>query len=361
LVDRVAFDTGSLRAAPTGVGVYIRELGRALRALEPDLVRFIGVQPGSAFDPEAGHALHRRRYVPWLERGAEREARSVGATLVHYTGAVAPVTARMPFVVSVHDLSVLRDPGHHPPARVVRVLWMASAVHRAQRVIVPSDATRRDIARGLGVPMGRIAVVPLAAPRILSPGRRATDRETLASHGVSPDRYVLATGGLDRRKNPLRLVRALYRLSGAEAMLRLVICGPRGFRADAIEAAIRAADVDRRVTFAGYVDDEELDVLMRNAALFGFVSLHEGFGLPILEAMSAGVPVVTSRVSAMPEVAGRAAVLVDPRDVDDIARGLHEALERRDELREAGMARARSRSWRDVARETLEVYRRALR
>ncbi|MBA2254691.1 MAG: glycosyltransferase family 4 protein, partial [Chloroflexi bacterium] len=328
----------------------------------------IGVRAGSALDtgPESGSTTggalpDAGRYVPWLERRAEREARSVDAALVHYTASIAPITAHLPYVVTIFDLSVLRDPRHHPPLRVARTLWMAHAAHRARRVIVPSEATCRDVARGLRVPSRRIEVVPLASARTEPPGRRDGDADVLARRDVIPGRYVLATGGLDGRKNPLRLVRALYRLAAPFPALRLVIAGPRGFRAEAIEKAIRTADVDRRVTIAGYVDNEELDVLVRNAAVFSFVSLHEGFGLPILEAMGAGVPVVTSRVSAMPEVAGGAAVLVDPRDVDDIARGLVEAVARRDELRKAGRARAGMRTWHDVARETLDVYGRALR
>ena len=362
-------DVGTLGAAPTGVGVYVRELGRALQELEPELIRFIGVKAGSPFDDtSSGGGTHPRpplreggRYIPWVERRSERDARTVEATLVHYSSAIAPVAARLPYVVTVFDLSVLRDPLHHPPLRLARVLWMLVAVRRARLVIVPSESTRRDVVRGLFVPADKVVVVPLASSKLLEPGQRDGDGAILARHGVEAGGYVLAAGGLDGRKNTERLVRAVYRLRGADAALKLVICGVRGFRAGLIEAAIREVDVDGRVIVAGYVDDEELDALMRNAAVFSFVSLHEGFGLPILEAMSAGTPVVTSRISSMPEVAGGAAVLVDPRDVDDIGRGIGEAVARRDELSPAGIARARARTWHDVANETLAVYRRALR
>lgn len=356
---RVAVDVAAVRAEPTGVGSSVRELAAALVAVAPERVGFIGVRRGGAIDaptfrPAIAH--HGGRYVPWLELRAERAARALGAGMVHYTSAIAPLSARLPFVVTLYDLSVLRDPLHHPPLRVARVLWMALAVQRARAVIVPSRATARDVERGLLAPAGRVVVVPLAPVRGVLPGTRDGDAAVLARHRVTPGGYVLATGGLDERKNPLRVVQALERLTPARPELGLVIAGPRGFRASSIEAAIRASPVAHRIRVVGYVSDVELGALMRNAAAFSFVSLHEGYGLPILEAMSAGVPVVTSRLSSMPEVAGRAAVLVDPRDVGAIARGLDEALRGRPGLADAGLARAAARAWRDVAEETLDVY-----
>lgn len=356
---RVAVDVAAVRTQPTGVGSAVRELATALVAVAPERVGFIGVRPGGAMDlptvrPSIAHPGG--RYVPWLEFHAERAARALGARLVHYTSAIAPLSARLPFVVTLYDLSVLRDPLHHPPLRVARVLWMALAVQRARAVVVPSRATARDVERGLFAPAGRVVVVPLAPARRLLPGARDGDAAVLARHRVAPGGYVLTTGGLDARKNPLRVVQALEQLTPTRPELGLVIAGPRGCRASSIEAAIRASPVAHRIRMVGYVSDVELGALMRNAAAFSFVSLHEGYGLPILEAMSAGVPVVTSRLSSMPEVAGRAAVLVDPRDVGAIARGLDEALRGRPALVAAGLARAQERTWRDVAEETLEVY-----
>lgn len=367
---RVAFDVAAARAEPTGVGVYVRELGRELASLDPSAVGYIGVRRGGPFDTDTAgltdglppcRYMASGRYLPWLQRHADRDARSLGAALVHYTSALAPIGGRLPCIVTVHDLSVLRDPLHHPPLRVARVLWMAYAVRRARSVIVPSRSTARDVMRVFHIAPQRLAVVPHAAPRVLEASEEPGDAAELARHGVVRRHYLLATGGLDARKNPVRLVQALYGLEGSDAALRLVIVGPRGFRADAIAAEIGQLDVDHRVTVAGYVPDGNLDALMRNAAAFVFVSLHEGFGLPILEAMSAGVPVVASGVSSMPEVAGHDAVLVDPRDPADIRRGISEAVARRAELASPGIDRARSRTWADVARETVEVYSGAMR
>lgn len=297
------------------------------------------------------------RYLPWLLRRADSEAAGVGADIAHYPIAVAPLRTTVPYVVTVHDLSTLRDPLHHPPLRVGRVGLIMLAAHRSRAVVVPSRTTGRDVVRGFGIPARRVIAVHHAPVRTLEPGWRPGDDEILARHGVVAGRYLLATGGLDGRKNPKRLAAAMGLLRGPHADLRLVIAGPAGWRGDAIRSAIEAGPAAPRIRIAGFVPDEELEALLRNAAAFVFVSLHEGFGLPILEAFSAGVPVVTSRVSSMPEVARGAAVLVDPRDVADIARGIEAALgERRESLVGAGAARAASRTWLDVADEMLDIY-----
>nr|MBA2253861.1 glycosyltransferase family 4 protein [Chloroflexota bacterium] len=182
----------------------------------------------------------------------------------------------------------------------------------------------------------------------------------LARLGLQPSRYVLSLGGLDARKNQVRLVQAFELLGHDHADLRLVLVGGGTWREWLIRRRIEGSSARGRVVFAGFVTDEDLAALLVNAGVFAYVSLNEGFGLPILEAMAAGAPVVTSRVSSMPEVAGEAAILVDPRDSTAIARGITSALgPRREELVEAGRARAASRTWNDVAAEMLDVYDRA--
>lgn len=363
---RIALDVGSVRAEMTGVGAYIHKLAGGLSERAPERIAWIGVRSGGPFDGAAGAVDStsidgHSRYLPWLLRHADRDAQRVGADLAHYPVAVAPLRARVPYVLTIHDLSTLRDPLHHPPLRVARVGLIAIAAHRARAVVVPSRTSMRDVVRGLQVPGRRVILVPHAAVRQLEPGERPGDATILARHGVTVGRYVLATGGIDPRKNPVRLAEALGRMGTGHADLQLIICGPPGWRHEAIRAAIEAVPAAARIRIVGYVPDDELEALLRNAALFAFVSLHEGFGLPILEAMSGGVPVVTSRVSSMPEVAAGAAILVDPRDVDDIARGLRQALAQRDRLIRAGQARVGSRTWPIVADEMLEIYRWAAR
>jgi alpha-1,3-rhamnosyl/mannosyltransferase len=168
---------------------------------------------------------------------------------------------------------------------------------------------------------------------------------------------VLAVGTLEPRKNHLRLLAAVERLVFTRPDLRLVLVGAPGWGNGQFERALRTSPARGHVVLAGYVSEADLDVLISNAGVLAYVSLMEGFGLPVIEAMAAGTPVVASSTSSLPEVAAGAAVLVDPTDAGAIARGLGEALERRAELKEAGLLRAAKRTWRDVALETLEVYR----
>ncbi len=182
-----------------------------------------------------------------------------------------------------------------------------------------------------------------------------------ARYGLPP-RYVLAVGTLEPRKNLTTLLAAFARLrrnGEVDADLRLVLAGARGWLEEPIFATVRSLGLEDAVRFTGFVDDDDLPAVYSGAALFVFPSLHEGFGLPLLEAMACGVPVVTSNVSSMPEVAGDAATLVDPRDGEGLAAAIgrllrDEAL--RDRLREAGIARARQFSWEATARRTLDAY-----
>ena len=341
----------------------MRQLGAALAERAPGRIGYLGIRPGGPFSALVGRdavratTLDGGRYLPWLLRHADGDARSLGADLAHYPIAVAPIRTTVPYVVTVHDLSTLRDPLHHPPLRVARLGLIAYAARRARAVITPSRTTARDVVRAFGVPAGRVIAVHHAVVRTLEPGERPGDAAVLRRHGVTPGAYLLATGGLDARKNTARLAAAIAHLRGTAADMPLVIAGPEGWRSAAIRAAIERGPAADRIRLAGFVPDDELEALLRNAAAFVFVSLHEGFGLPILDAMSAGVPVVTSSVSAMPEVAGGAAVLVDPRDPGAICRGIEAALgERRDRLVALGRARVASRTWADVADEMLDIY-----
>jgi len=254
-----------------------------------------------------------------------------GVDVLHCPTYYAPTTPRVPLVVTVHDLAVWRQPEafgawtrRFVPLAVPRML------RRAARVIAVSEFTKRELVELLGLPEERIAVVPNAVEELFSPEGEAADGE-----------YVLAVGTLEPRKNLPRVAEAARR-AGRE--LRVV--GAEGWGDVELAGA-------RRV---GRVTDVELARLLRGARCVVYASLYEGFGLPVLEAMACGTPVVTSRGGATEEVAGGAAVLVDPLDSDAIAAGIEEAIARRDELRARGLARAAQFSWEESARRTVEVY-----
>jgi glycosyltransferase involved in cell wall biosynthesis len=217
------------------------------------------------------------------------------------------------------------------------------------------------VARWLRVPVERMHVIehapPSGAPAVSQ--NRADD--LLRGRGIDRGGYLLSIATLEPRKNTTRLIRAFERISDERPHLRLVLAGGRGWHTDRIDRAIRTSRARDRIVVTGYVTEEEHAALLGGCALFAYPSLYEGYGLPVIEAMQAGAPVLTSSVSSLPEAAGGAAVLVDPLRVDDMARGLREALDREAELRAAGRERAAKLSWDRAAAETLAVYDDAFR
>jgi glycosyltransferase involved in cell wall biosynthesis len=264
-------------------------------------------------------------------------ARTHGADLLHCPTYRGPLRPRLPLVVTVHDLAVLRHPETfnrwtrtYSPRIVPRVL------RAARRVIAVSDFTRRELVELLRVPDEKIRVVPNAV-------NEAFTREGPSASGE----YVLAVGTLEPRKNLHRLVEAVRR---TDVELRVV--GARGWGGVEVEG--------NGVRWLGEVDDAELARLYRGAVCVAYPSLYEGFGIPVLEAMACGVPVVTTRGTAMEEVADGAAVLVDARDPAEIAAGIERAAAERERLVVRGLERARSFRWDAVADATVAVYREAV-
>jgi alpha-1,3-rhamnosyl/mannosyltransferase len=245
----------------------------------------------------------------------------------------------------VHDLAVLRHPEwFNRWTRTYSRVAVPRVVSAAQRVIAVSEFTRRELVDLLGVPEAKIRVVPNGIEEVFTPEGPRRDGD-----------YALAVGTLEPRKNLPRLVEAFARLSAEVRQDRLlVLVGALGWdTSETVDTLRRHSALVREL---GHVDDDELRALYRGAELFAYPSLYEGFGLPVLEAMASGTPVLTSRTSSLPEVAGDAAVYVDPRDIDSIASGLGEALtdpDRLATLTAKGIERARLFSWDRTAAETL--------
>lgn len=355
MAEPVAFDAGPAKPKPTGVGVYVRELGSELRALLGSDLRTIGARPDGPLAEGATTLMRGNRHLVWIARHADRDAAGSGASIVHYTNAVAPVRSSIPVVLTIHDLSLLRYPHYHPGPRLAVIPFMAWAAHRARRVIAPSAATAEEVHRLLRVPARRLDVIGEAPVRHAAP-TAAQRQATLKELGLVDRPFVLSVATLEPRKNIGNLVRAFERVATVDREVLLVLVGGAGWRTGTIEEAIRSSPVGHRIRRLGYVDEVARAVLLRECAVFAYVSLYEGYGLPIVEAMEAGAPVVTSNVSSMPEAAGGAAVLVDPGNVAAIAAGLREALDSTAALREAGRRRVATLSWARAALETRAVY-----
>ncbi|MCA9859313.1 MAG: glycosyltransferase family 4 protein [Thermomicrobiales bacterium] len=274
---------------------------------------------------------------------------------------IPPVHPRS--VVTIHDLGYLVEPDCHDPRHRRQLAWSTRWNCRAANgIIAVSHQTRRDLIELLGVHPEKIRVIYHGVDTRFSPATDAAVAQIRAELAL-PDRFVLAVGSLHSRKNLGRLIAAFERLAPAHPELGLVLVGSPGWNAESIFERIAQSPFRTRIRAPGFVRNDQLPALYSAAAVMAFVSLYEGFGLPVVESMACGTPVVTSERSSLPEIGGDAALLVDPTDVDAIAAGIDRVLSSAatgQELRTRGLARARSFSWQDCAKETL-VFLRSIR
>jgi glycosyltransferase involved in cell wall biosynthesis len=285
-------------------------------------------------------------YESWLRLGWPPVERATGPVDVCHATALVPAPTRAPLVVTVHDLAFVRAPEAFT-RHGVRVMRRSldHIKRRADIVVCPSEATMADVAAA-GVSSERLRLVPLGVD---STAASADEIDRVRARHDLPTDFVLFVGTIEPRKNLGRLALAIARLDDP---LPLVIAGVAGW--GGVADALSAAHVEAR--FLGFVDEGDLPGLYAAASVFAYPSLWEGFGLPVAEAMAQGTPVITSSGTSTAEVAGGAAVLVDPLDVDDIARGLSVALRDRDRLRAAGRARAAALTWEAATAATRAVY-----
>ena len=272
-------------------------------------------------------------------------------------------------VLFVHDMI----PSLYPDVTEERFRALHDAVLRSidferDWLMCSAESTRRDIIDVTGMAHDRVFVVPLAAStHIFRPEQdQARLRSVLERYGIGDGRYILSVCTLEPRKNLTRLVSAFAALLRIPELqdVRLVLVGAMGWKTGPLLERIRTAELpDGKLLMTGHVPDEDLGALFTGASVFAYPSLYEGFGLPVLEAMQCGTPVVTSRTSSLPEVAGAAALTVEPTDEDALAQALHDVLQRpdlADTLRRRGVERARAFTWRRTMDETVNAYRRML-
>jgi glycosyltransferase involved in cell wall biosynthesis len=289
-------------------------------------------------------------------------------SLVHIPLNQVPLFMREPYVVTIHDMaSLIFETGSGLRMQTRRFL-LRRGLLRARRIMAVSEATRRDVHDALGIPADRIRVAYNAPnPEFYRPATAERARAILERYQIDYP-FLLYAGNIRPQKNIPRLVEAFAvareRLSRHPVYrnLHLVIIGDEISRYPSVRRAVIQTRVEKAVRFLGFVPFEALRIFFERAALFVFPSLYEGFGLPPLEAMASGTPVVGSNVSSLPEVLGDAALLVNPENVFEIARAIQEALvdeEIRGELIAKGKVQAARYSWDRTAREVLEVYREA--
>ena len=358
----------------SGTGRYVMELVRWLAALDENLELTV-VWPAHVLHPAIGPEM-RVTIVPAnaqtpLARIYEGQGKiqsllnGTGMDVVHYPANFAPLftrPGRAKVVLTVHDLSFLREPAWYRWNRATYYRYAAwRSIRLADRLIADSYATATDLSTFLKVPQERIDVIPLGVGEpfgVTAAEQQATTRQFYNL----PEQFFLYVGTIEPRKNIVRLIEAWSKIA-ASLPYDLVIAGREGWKCGPVKDATKISPHAGRVHFPGFIRPEDLAALLGAARVFVWPSLWEGFGLPPLEAMACGTPVVSSNRSSIPEALGDSALLVDPLNVEQLAAAMRDAATDdgvRKRLVTAGLARAATFTWRRTAQLTAAAYRRAL-
>jgi glycosyltransferase involved in cell wall biosynthesis len=365
-VDQVFFDL------PGGVGTYVRNLIPALTARDPSLeVRLFHARFDPPPDPEPWMRAFpidelpgsiRSLYPRWNLLGRPPLPNAIrSADLIHATNAsgVPPNTDDQRLVVTIHDLAFELYPRMFPARwRAVYRTGLRAAVRRAHAILTPSRNTAEDVLSRTKVDPAKLHVVPLAAT---PPGPKVDMAGALGRLKVHAP-YVLFVGTLEPRKNLVRLVRAYRRVAATGLPHALVLAGALGWQHEPLMREL-ALEGPGEIVMTGALPAADLDAVFRAADAFVYPSLYEGFGLPVLEAMTRGIPAIVSNISSLPEVTGDAALGVNPRSIREIAVAIETLctdVDLAERLAAAGRLRAERFSWDETARRTLEVYDRVL-
>ena len=366
----VLLDTRMLVGRQSGVGRYVTHLVQEMIAIAPTDLSFSAlclpadkVPKGIRRNILNGLASGARPFSPLQQLVVPWSVRQSGCDLYHYLSYDPPWLLPRPFVATCYDIEPLR----HPEMFTAKIVWyyriFAIGLRRAERIIVISESTGRDLVDLLHIAPERIRVTYLGVDPTFHPIDNPKILAKLRAQYLLPERYILYLGNTMPHKNLPRLIDAMAHVHRQDPDVALLLAGRRDKYRPVVEQAIATAGLETVVRFLGGMPEEDLPALLSGARVFAYPSLCEGFGLPVLEAMACGTPVVTSNRSSLPEVVGDTAVLVNPENVEAIADGVLRLLNNPTEanrLADAGLNHARQFTWRRCAEEHLAVYREVL-
>ncbi|MCO6450192.1 MAG: glycosyltransferase family 4 protein [Caldilineales bacterium] len=368
---RIGIDARILHHRTAGISWYTRRLLHALSLIDSEN-EYVLLQHRRDLEPIV-HAPNFRRvalYAPVHHRFEQlplsAETRRLGLDMIHSPDFIPPLRNRIPAVITVHDLAFIRFPNFVTKESARYYGQTELAVRRANRIIAVSNATRVDLVTMLGAPEAKINVIHEAADPLYQPIPPAEAQATLSEAGIDvPDSFILFVGTIEPRKNLGALLRAYQLLRrNYDVAQPLVLVGAEGWLHQDVHELVQSLELSDRVHFLGNVPDNRyLRALYNLASLLAHPAYYEGFGLPPLEAMACGTPVVCSNAGSLPEVVGDAALLVPPTEIESWAVSIHRLLADdalRNDLRRKGLARASTFSWEKAAVATLETYRQAV-
>ena len=327
----------------------------------PPNVRLVVIAP----PPPASPVTRALRYWGWLPSPLANQLERSGVDVIHYPDSIInPPGIALSCVLSSHDIQHEYFPHHFPlKTRLLRKLTYGPSARKARRIITDSQFTRETLVEKFGVPAGKITPIHWGVDAAFRPDASLAEDQRVRHQYHLPRVFAFYPANTWPHKNHPRLVQAISLLQKKyRSACKLVLCGQPGWGHDALLAALKAYDLQRDVLILGYVPAADLPALYRAASLLVYPSLFEGFGFPLVEAMSCGCPIVCSNVTSLPELAGDAAVLVNPYDVEGLADAMWRMLSDRDlraDLVARGLARAGHFSWEQAARQTIQVYRQA--
>jgi glycosyltransferase involved in cell wall biosynthesis len=367
---RIGIDGMALAQPRTGVGTYTFELARALASAGPqDEFQLISPLPFAppvlAETPPANlqliyskpNVLQRR----WWTIGLPSYLRSHPLDLFHGTNYEAPLRGPCPTVITIHDLSLLLHSSTHEARAVRRArLLLPLMARKAKVIITPSEQIKSEVCEHLKIPAAKVFPTPLAPRSIFQPVSPAEAIETRRRLGID-DQFLLFVGTIEPRKNLSTLIKAFEEvLRTTDLRPQLVVAGQVGWKSDELVSQLERSPAREHIKRIGFVSDEDLRALYSSCSAFVYPSIYEGFGLPPLEAMACGAPVVASRVPSINESVARVASATDFRDLARIVVELLSDQQLRRSLSQRGLTHARNFSWAQTAAQTREAYARAL-
>ena len=340
-----------LSKRPTGISVYAKNLISEMSSLEPKL--FSAENIGFGLSSDAGWKGHARR-LWWVQSYLRNYYHSTGASLIFSPLPEAPLFSKCRYIVTVHDIIPLRFPQYFSSHLLAYFrYYVRQVVTQAQHIVCDSVSTAQDLTDFYNVPASKITPILLAYNHL-----------HFKPYSGDTKKYFLYLGRPDPHKNLSRLIQAFQRVSQKNPSLELWIVGPTDKRyTPSLAAQAESMGVSEKIRFLNYIDYDQLPQLIGCAIALVFPSLWEGFGLPPLEAMACGTPVITSNLASLPEVVGDAAILIDPYNSDDLANAmgmLANDSKLRNTLRIAGLERVQQFSWRKTGQQTVEVLKKFL-
>jgi glycosyltransferase involved in cell wall biosynthesis len=382
---RIVIDGFPLRVGSAGIGMYTQELLGALTRVAPEhecyladfgprlsTTKLCPGLPEGDYKAEIGRLVARVtpawKALPLALRESltRLQAARLGADLYFGTNFFGVFHPSFKTIITVHDMSHVHYPREtYPPMYRKLTKNLPQDASRAHAILADSESTKHDTMTYLGVPPAKVHVIYSGVSRLFRPIASEAERAVCRRRYALPTRFLLYLGTVEPRKNVLRLLEA-FRLLSADPRFQhhLVMAGGRGWRDTSIQRTLASFPQRTRIVLTGWVEQADLPALYSMADVFVYPSLYEGFGLPVVEAMACGTPVITSNVSSLPEVAGDAALLVDPRSTDSIALAVRRLIEDpglTESLRKKGLNRARLFSWESSARRALEIFTRVVR